>query len=184
MKNMKKLTLGMAVLFCSSSVALAQTWSDSWYVAPSVNWAKPDSDFGVSKKDFGAGLRFGKAVTANLDVQLGGSYVGIKDNGAKYQQYLLGADGLYMFSRSNFRPFVLAGLGAEHDKKDAPGVNATKTSPYVDAGLGLQYAFNDKFAVQADYRRVFGLLSSNDFGFKRPKNDYLTVGLNISFGGH
>jgi OOP family OmpA-OmpF porin len=88
-----------------------------------------------------------------------------------------------MFSRSNFRPFVMAGIGAEYDKKDAPGVSVNKTSPYVDAGLGVQYAFTDKIALQADYRRIFGLISNNDFGFKRPQNDYLTVGVNIAFGG-
>jgi OOP family OmpA-OmpF porin len=182
--NMKKLTLGMTMLLCGSSVAWAQTLNDSWYVAPSVNYMKPDSSFGVNKKDFGAGVRFGKALGPNLDIQLGPTYARVKDNGVRYQQYLFGVDGLYMFSRSSLRPFVLGGVGAEYDKKDAPGVNTSKTSPFLDAGFGLQYAFNEKMALQADYRRVFGFVSSNDFGFKRPKNDYVNLGLNISFGGH
>jgi hypothetical protein len=50
-------------------------------------------------------------------------------------------------------------------------------------GLGFQYAFNDKMAVQADFRRLYGFISNNDLGVRRPKNDYVTVGLNIAFGG-
>ncbi|MGZ3159351.1 MAG: porin family protein [Burkholderiaceae bacterium] len=184
MKNVNKFGLGMAMFLCGSSFAFAQTLNDSWYVAPSVNWIKPDSDFGVNKKDFGGGVRFGKALGPNVDIQLGPTYARVKDNGVRYQQYLLGADGLYLFSRTSFRPFLLAGVGAELDKKDAPGVSASKTSPYINAGVGFQYAFSDKLALQADYRRVFGFIRDNDFGFKRPKNDYLTLGLNISFGAH
>ncbi len=186
MNNMKKFTLGMAVFFSAGSMAMADTMSssDAWYIAPSVNWAKPDTGFGVDKRDFGGGLRFGKYVTPNLDVQLGPTYNSVKDNGVHYQQYTLGADALYLFSRSNFRPFLLAGLGAEYDKRDGAGISANKTSPYINAGLGIQYAFTDKLALQADYRRVHGFLRGNDFGFKRADNDYLTVGLNISFGQH
>lgn len=184
MKNIKKFTLGIAMFLSAGTAALAQGWSDAWYIAPSANWLNPDSGFGVNKKEGGGGLRFGKAISPNADIQLGPTYARVNDNGVRYQQYLAGADALYLFSRANFRPFLLGGFGVEWDKKDVPGVNTSKTSPYINAGLGFQYAFNNQFALQADYRRVFGLLNSNDFGFKRPKNDYLTVGLNISFGSH
>lgn len=184
MNNIKKLTLGMAVFFCGGSLAMAQSMgtSDAWYIAPSVNWVKPDTGFGVNRHDYGGGLRFGKYVAPNLDMQLGGTYASVKDAGVKYEQYTLGADALYMFSRSNFRPFVLAGLGAEDDKREGGGINAHKASPYVNAGLGFQYAFTNNLALQADYRRVHGFLRGDSFGFKRADNDYLNVGVNFSFG--
>ncbi|MGZ5855657.1 MAG: outer membrane beta-barrel protein [Burkholderiaceae bacterium] len=182
---MKKLTLGLAVFFCGGSSVMAADMmtSDAWYVSPSVNWAKADTGFGVGKRDVGAGVRFGKALSPNVDIQLGPTYVSIKDTNVHYQQFTFGVDALYLFSRGNFRPLVLAGVGGEYDKKDAPGVNTTKTSPYIDAGLGFQYAFNDKIALQTDYRRVHGFLRGNNFGFNRSDNDYLTVGVNIGFGG-
>jgi OOP family OmpA-OmpF porin len=188
-KNMKKLTLGMAAFLCGGSMAMAEPMNtmnstQDWYVSPNISAVRPDKKFGVDKTDVGGGVRFGKAIAPNADVQVGLEYGGAKDNGVRYQQYLLGVDGLYVFSREHFRPFVLAGIGAENDKRSGGGIDAHKTAPYVNAGLGFQYAFNDQMALQADYRRVHGFLHGNDFGFKNPNNDYVSVGLNISFGQH
>ena len=63
--NTKKIALAAAIL-CSAGTALAQDSADvinpSWYIAPTVVGIKPDHDFGTSKKDWGGGLKFGKAV--------------------------------------------------------------------------------------------------------------------------
>jgi OOP family OmpA-OmpF porin len=186
MENLKKFALGMTVFFCGGSVAMAQptTSVDDWYFSPSINWVKPDTGFGVDKHDIGGALRFGKYVAPNLDVQLGGSYAGVDDRGIDYKQYLLGADALYLFTRSNFRPFLLAGIGAQYDKRDGGGRDVSKTSPYINVGLGFQYSFNNSLALQADYRRVRGFINENDFGFNRSDNDYLNLGVNFTFGRH
>jgi OOP family OmpA-OmpF porin len=61
-----------------------------------------------------------------------------------------------MFSRSNFRPFLLAGLGVARNNVDYtfPGVNVdgSKTSWLGNVGLGAQYLINDNFGLQADLR--------------------------------
>jgi len=178
--NVKKFTIGVAVLLCSSSAVLAQNmnYSPNWYLAPSLNIMNPDDQFGVDDKEIGAGIRMGKALSPNWDMQFGTTYVRTRDNGVRYQQNLLGADALYMFSRDSFRPFVLVGAGAEFDKRGA----TSETSPYVNAGVGFQYAFNPNLALQADYRRVHGFLRDNSFGFKRSDNDYLNLGMNFTFG--
>jgi OOP family OmpA-OmpF porin len=186
-KNMKKLTLGMVAFLCGGSLAIAEpmnsmSGSQDWYVSPNISAFRADKKFGVNKTDVGAGIRAGRDIAPNADVQFSFGYGGTKDNGVRYEQYLLGVDGLYMFSRDRFRPFVLAGFGAENDKRSGGGIDSHNTSPYLDAGLGFQYSFNDQMAVQADYRRVHGFLHGNDFGFKNPNNDYVSVGLNIKFG--
>jgi OOP family OmpA-OmpF porin len=114
----KKIVLAVAAL-CASFSAVAQdaVINPSWYVQPSVNGMKPDNDaFGVDKKGYGGGLKFGKALNEQWDVQLGGTYARSKENGERYQQQSLGADALYMFSRKSFRPFILVGAGVERDK--------------------------------------------------------------------
>ena len=68
----------------------------------------------------------------------------------------LDLDALYMFSRSNFRPFLLAGVGAARNRVDYrfPGVAGRigKTSWLGSLGFGAQYLFNDTFGLQADLR--------------------------------
>jgi OOP family OmpA-OmpF porin len=91
----KKIALAAAAL-CASFSALAQdaVINPSWYIQPSVNAIKPDSDFGVDKRGYGAGLKFGKAINPNWDVQMGTTYARSRENGERYQQNTLGADGL------------------------------------------------------------------------------------------
>src|SRR5437588_826889 len=85
----------------------------SWYIQPSVNGIKPDSDFGTtSDRGYGVGLKFGKAVNEYWDVQGGYTYSRSRDGVNRYQQDTLGVDGLYMFSRKSFRPFLLVAVDA------------------------------------------------------------------------
>lgn len=176
-----------AALLCNigTTVAIAQTVPDynpSWYIAPSVNAMKPDDRFGVDRTGNGLGLRFGKPISENWDVQLGGSTSRSRQNGNTYRQDLLGADALYMFSRKAFRPFVVFGAGAERDRTNIVGSGSkSKTSPYIDAGLGFQYGFTDQLAMQADVRRVHGFLHGNTFGFSRANTNTANLGLIYAF---
>lgn len=182
MNNTKKIALAVAML-CASGATIAQEINPSWYIQPSVVGMRSDSDFGVGDRDVGGGLKFGKPVSQYFDIQIGATYVPVDgDNGNKYKQTTLGADALLMFSRSNFRPFLLLGIGAERDKFSNNVGSRSGTNPYITAGLGFQAQLSERWNVQADYRTVQGhIRNDDDFGFKRSNNKYLTVGFNYAF---
>jgi OOP family OmpA-OmpF porin len=184
LKTNKKIAVALAALFASTA-ALAQqepVINPNWYIQPSLNAMKPDSDFLVDKTGYGGGLKFGKPLNDNWDLQLGGTYARSRDNGQRYQQQTLGVDGLYLFSRKSFRPFVLVGVGAERDKLNLVSGERTKTSPYLSAGAGFQADLSDRWAFQADLRDVHGFIRGNDMPTKKSNNYYLTVGLNYALG--
>ncbi|MFP5393258.1 MAG: OmpA family protein [Gammaproteobacteria bacterium] len=180
-KNKIALTLALA---CLAGTALAQStpYNPSLYIQPSAIWFDPDSEFGVDDRDWGGGLKFGKPVHPNWDLQFGATHARAEENAYHYRQTLLGLDALLMLSRSNFRPFILFGAGAERDKVENPLRHVRKTSPYLTAGVGFQLGFTERWALQADYRVVRGRLRDEErFGFKHPSNRYLAVGLNYAF---
>ncbi|WP_306393264.1 OmpA family protein [Telluria beijingensis] len=183
MNNTKKIALAAALL-CASGATLAQELNPSWYIQPSVNHVKPDADFGVDDRDTGGGLKFGKAVHQNWDIQIGASQTRFEQGRNEYRQTLLGVDALLMLSRDRFRPFVLFGLGAERDKVDnrVVGRFVEKNSPYATVGIGFQASLTPQWSLQADLRTVRGFLRDDEeFGFKRSNNKMLTVGLNYAF---
>lgn len=181
MNNTKKIALAVAML-CASATSLAQEINPSWYIQPSVVGMKPDADFGVDERDVGGGLKFGKAVHQYWDIQMGASHVRTEEGPARYRQTLAGIDALLMLSRSNFRPFVLFGVGVERDKVENPIRNVSKNSGYATMGLGFQYGFTPQLALQADIRSVRGFLRHEElYGFKQSNNKYVTVGLNYAF---
>jgi len=181
----KKIALAVAALCASFSAMAADdvVINPSWYIQPSLNAAKPDSDFGgPDNHGYGLGLKFGKPVSEGWDVQLGSTYTRSRENGERYQQNTLGVDGLYLFSRKTFRPFVLVGVGAERDKTNTfIDGQTTKTSPYLSAGLGFQASMTDQLAFQADIRDVHGFIRGDDFPTAKSNNYYVTVGLNWAF---
>ncbi|HWJ93246.1 MAG TPA: OmpA family protein [Telluria sp.] len=182
MNNMKKIALAVAIC-CSAGTSLAQeVINPSWYIQPTVVGIKPDADFGVDDKDWGGGLKFGKAVHPMWDIQIGATHARADSGPNDYRQTLLGVDALLMLSRQQIRPFVLFGVGAERDKVSNPLRHVKKTSPYYTVGLGVQVGLNDRWSLQADLRTVRGHLRDDEqFGFSRSNNKYLMVGLNYAF---
>jgi len=180
--NTKKIALAVAML-CAAGSALAQEINPSWYIQPSVVGMKPDADFGTnSEKDWGGGLKFGKPVNQYWDVQIGGSHVRTENGPARYNQTLLGVDGLLMLSRNRIRPYVLLGLGVERDKVQNPLRNVSHNSPYWTGGIGVQATLTPQWSLQADIRSVkSNLRHDEEFGFNKPNNKYITVGLNYAF---
>jgi len=182
----RKATVSLAVALLGSASALAQssstsTYNPSWYVSPSLNLMDPGAAFDGYGNGHGVGLRFGKPTSQNWDIQLGPTYARSNRNGSRYEQTTLGVDGLYLFSRERLRPFLLMGAGVERDKLSGTG-NASRTSPFIEAGGGLQYSFSDQWSMQVDLRRVHGFLrDSNTFGSNHSDNNYLTVGLTYTF---
>lgn len=184
MNNLKQISIAAAIFCCASSgsaFAQAIDYNPSWYIAPSVNVLDPDSGFGVEHRGEGLGLRFGKPISESWDIQMGTTYARSRENGVTYQQNLLGADALYMFSRKAFRPFALVGLGFQENRVSSDMGKMSGYAPYVNAGLGFQVSLNDQWSMQADVRRVHGYLHNNDFPIDRSSNTYLTIGFNYAF---
>ena len=143
---------------------------------------KPDSNFGVDDKDWGGGLKFGKAVHPFWDIQVGATQVRTEDGAARYRQTLVGVDALLMLSRKQFRPFILFGVGAERDKVENAQRFVSKNSPYATAGIGFQASLSPQWSLQADIRSVRGFLRDDErYGFEQSNNKYVTVGLNYAF---
>jgi OmpA-OmpF porin, OOP family len=175
--NMKKLALAVA-LVCSAGTALAQEINPSWYVQGAAAWMDTDKSFGVHKNGWGGALRFGKPINQWLDVQLGASHARAStDNSGDMWQTLYGVDAVLYASRQQLRPYVLLGLGGEHDHVSRPLIGLRKdTSWYYQGGVGVQYAINDRWAVQADARWVRGNPDDSKFGFDKSLTKYVTVG--------
>jgi OOP family OmpA-OmpF porin len=179
---MKKIALAAALL-CSAGSTLAQeVINPSWYVMPTVTYSKTDHDFGVGKKDWGGGLKFGKPVTPMWDIQLGATHMRTDNGFTDYRQTLVSADALLMMSRSRFRPFILLGVGGEHDRVSQPGRKVSGWSPYYTGGLGIQASLNDRWSLQLDTRAVKAHLRDDDeFGFSKALSKYVSLSLNYSF---
>ncbi len=180
---------GLALLTIAVSGAYAQdsaytptvNYNPSVYVMPEIGYFNPDNRFGTDHKGPSVGLKFGKAINQYFDVQVGGSYARVRGNDTRYQQSLLGIDGLLYLSRDRIRPFVSLGIGAENDRRNIPNRQNSRTSPYAAAGVGLQYSISDQWATQIEYKKVVGFQRSNVFGFKRDENNYVNLGLTYFF---
>jgi OmpA-OmpF porin, OOP family len=188
---MKKNLIGFAVAATLSLSAFAVHAEDMyrgyWYVVPSVSLMQDDSS--IDNKRFGAGgaLKLGKELSPSWDLQGGLTY----DNSGIYKQSTLGLDALYVFSRSNFRPFLLAGAGIARNKLDfnGGGTPTSKTSPMVNLGLGAQYLISDTFGLQADLREVWsraqdtnGVIPVNALAKETINNTLLNLGGVVRFG--
>jgi OOP family OmpA-OmpF porin len=165
---MNKKIVGLAVAATLGFTALTAQAEDmfrgAWYAVPGLSYMNTDSDLDA---DNGAGafLSIGKELSPSWDLQGRLGYnradedTNIAGASGKYKSTQLGLDALYMFSRSNFRPFLLAGLGATRNNLDykIPGfdVDGKKTSWLGSLGLGAQYLFSDNFGLQADLRQQF-----------------------------
>lgn len=182
MKRTNKVAAMLLLTVGGSVTAQAQqfAYNPSWYIMPSLNAIEPDNRF-ADNNGAGIGLRFGKALNQHWDIQFGPTYSRNNGSSPSYRDETLGVDGLYLFSRDRFRPFLLIGGGAEYDRVQAPVNNESGTSPYVNAGLGFQYEFSDQWGMQADLRRSHAWVHNEDFGFDRANNSTLTIGVTYAF---
>ncbi|HEY8119181.1 MAG TPA: OmpA family protein [Methylophilaceae bacterium] len=199
---MKKNIIGLAVAsifgLTATIAAADDAYQGSWYALPGISVMNTDSDLKADDGNVGGFLRIGKEISEHWDVQIGLGYNEADEDskkftGGKYKQTLLGVDALYMFSRDKFRPFVLAGIGAAHNRigySGTPGSSGSDTSWMGNVGLGAQYLFTDNIGLQADIREVWsraeannGLFSSSA-GTKKETigNTYFNLGVIFKFG--
>lgn len=178
-----------ATFGANSAMAQSNTYSQpvssdfnpSGYILPSISRMNPDNRLGTGESANGAGLRFGKPVSPNWDTQIGLQYGRVNDAGNRYEQMTLGVDGVYLFSRSRFRPLLLIGAGAQRDQLTTPTSKISSTSPFIGAGVGFQFAFSDQWGMQLDVRRNHAFVRGNNFGTKRSNTDIATLGLIYTF---
>ncbi|MFZ6872619.1 OmpA family protein [Undibacterium sp. Di27W] len=180
MTNLRIIPAALACLFCASN-SMAQDYNPSWYIGGSIHAAETDESFGAGNRGYGVDLRLGKPLSENWDAQINTNYTRATDNGRRYQQNALGVDLLYLFSRSTVRPYLVMGIAANRDRSNAGFKSGDSTAPAASAGVGVQFALNDQWSAQAEWRKVHGYLHGNDFGFSQASNSHLSVGLNYSF---
>jgi OmpA-OmpF porin, OOP family len=171
---MNKKIVGLAVAatlgFTTLTASAEDMFRGAWYLLPGLSYMNTDSDLDANNGG-GAFIKLGKELSQSWDLQGGLGYnrasedTGIAGAGGRYKQTTLGLDALYMFSRSNFRPFLLAGLGAARNNVDYSNIatlqDKSKTSWLAGLGLGAQYLFNDSFALQADLREQWSKSKAN-----------------------
>jgi OmpA-OmpF porin, OOP family len=186
------LAVASVLTFAAGSVAAEEAYTGSWYVMPGIGLIHTDSDLRADDDSTAYSFRVGKELSEHWDVQVGGSYAKPDEDddaftGGDYKQTLFGVDALYMLSRDNFRPFLLAGLGVARNKIDYdPGnVGDSKTSLMANLGAGFQYHFNDVVGLQADIRHVWSRAKDDTdtlFDDKTVGNTYLNFGVLFKFG--
>ncbi|MBS1208162.1 MAG: outer membrane protein precursor [Proteobacteria bacterium] len=190
--NMKCIAGAVMLLGCiASGNAVAQdnsfqapakgNYNPSWYIAPSLNGMNPDDKFGTDHRGGGVGLRVGKPIAESWDIQFGTTYSRAHTGESSIRENTLGADALYLFSRGRIRPFLLIGGGAEYDKYDRPGSKGNRYSPYANAGLGVQYSFNNQWGMQADVRYAETFIRGNSLGFDRAHGSIATLAVTYAF---
>ena len=185
MNNIKNIAIAAALMSASFDASAQDTLlNQNWYVGPQVGVIRPDGAWASSKDDAAYGLKLGKALNEKWDLQLNGTYGSSKENGARYTQKLLGADGLYMFNRNSGRPFLLVGAGLEKDKANPrmSFAEPSRTSPFLAAGLGVQADITPRLFLQADLRNVHGFIRGNEFSNSKANNKYLMFSLNYLLG--
>ncbi len=185
MNKIKNIAIAAAMLSASFAASAQDTLlNQNWYVGAGAGVLRPDGVWGIDKDDAAFGLKLGKALNEQWDLQFNATEGSVKKNGARYGQKTLGVDALYMFSRKSFRPFLMVGAGAERDVFTAANSLAEpkRNSPFVSVGLGMQANITERLFLQADLRNVHGFIRGNEFPHSKADNQYLMFSLNYLLG--
>jgi OOP family OmpA-OmpF porin len=182
--KIKNIAIAAALMSASFAASAQELLNQNWYIGGQAGWIRPDSAWAADKDKGAYGLKLGKALNDKWDLQFNGTYGSSKDNGSRYTQKLLGADGLYMFNRNTVRPFLLVGGGMEKDKNNVAGSFAepTRWSPFLNVGIGVQANMTERLFFQADLRDVHGFIRGDQFNNSKSNNKYLMFSLNYLLG--
>lgn len=127
---------------------------DTGIIGASVGalYVSPDNSWGLTE-GYGYQWSLGLYLTKKVSMRLNYSSAELKDKitdeRVKYENY--GLDTQYYFnSDANFQPFITTGFGETmYDK------SRDRKAFQINAGLGLHYKINKKWAVQTDWRHVY-----------------------------
>jgi OmpA-OmpF porin, OOP family len=169
-KNLINIAVAATLGLASFAASAEDLYRGAWYAVPGISYLNTDSDLDANNGG-GAFIKLGKELSPSWDIQGGLGYnrasedTGIAGVGGRYKQTTLGLDALYFFSRDQFRPFLLAGLGAARNNVDYSNFAAlqdrSKTSWLANVGVGAQYLVNDTFGLQADLRHQWTRSNAN-----------------------
>ncbi len=188
-KSLMRLAITSMFGLTAYGVNAEEVYQGAWYVIPSVSAVHPDGVLGTDGVGPGLSLRLGKELDENWDIQVGGSYAYIDPKSGvhgKYEQSLLGIDALYFFSRKDFRPYLLAGIGGAYNNIDYSTQKGNNTSWAANVGVGAQYLFTEALGMQMEVRHIWSeakatnLAGSTDR--KTAGNTYLSLGGIFKFG--
>lgn len=175
-------TLALLTLAALSLPAVADSYNPSWYGLAGINAQQADKNWNTDKLRLGGGIKAGVPLSQNFDLQINLSQGRSAEDDRKYHQTLGGADLLYLFSRGTLRPFLLAGLGSEHDKYEDAFGTKSKSAFSFDVGSGVQYFFTDRIFAQADVRYVHGFINEDRWGRKNNGNGLYGLSIGYVFG--
>jgi OOP family OmpA-OmpF porin len=188
---MKLAILGglMAAGVVTSNAMAADAYDDTgaWYVLPQIQYVFPDSKRNASDGP-AAAFAIGNNFAPNMALEAAISYgsFGIRDSGAHDKLTAGSLDVLYKFlpSTSNFRPFLIGGVGAIGDK--VAGF-ASEDAMFVEGGVGALLGIGDqtgstRFQIRGEvkYRKEF--LEGSPFIPNDPGDVIMGLGMQFMFG--
>jgi OOP family OmpA-OmpF porin len=199
----------VALALGGTSVAQAQDFG-SWYVAPRIGVAVPDSDRDTkSGAFFGIGVGVWYNPNFSIDFEYGIDNHDYKSSsvrdGHQWESVQLDVAGRWYFGEmgSGWRPYFMAGIGALRHKAYSGETlhsfgfaRSGGWDPMVTAGVGVQYAMSDKLAFRGEIaarydhdNNSYNSVVSDAFGITPPRRSgftdgLVTIGLTYSFGGH
>lgn len=177
-----KLIVGLSMLLLSASAFAYGAPAGSVAITPGVGVYMFDSARDISATPIGSlsvGYHFNKNWGA--EALLGGMHPSTKNGSNQFDGRLFLLDGVYHFAnKTNFEPFLLAGIGEMRlaPTQPLPASNGSSTEPVsqsnINGGLGAQYFFSHFVALRADVRDLYSTTANNG------KNDVLAE-LAVSF---
>ena len=192
---MNKKLVGLAVAATLSLSALSASAEDmyrgAWYGGAGINAMDTDNDLN-SGSGVGPYVTIGKELSQSWDVQARFGYTeadesNLGSTSGDYKSTAVELDALYMLSRDEFRPFLLAGIGATKNDVDYSPRDEDKTSWLASVGLGAQFLITENFGFQADLRHQISrakVLNSTatDSTTETIGNNILSLGGFVRFG--
>jgi hypothetical protein len=135
-------------------------------------YVNPDDSWGLTD-GYGYQWSLGLYFTRNISARLNYSNADLRDKNTNesvgYENY--GVDAQYYFnSEANLRPFITTGFGETMYNK-----SRDEKTLQINAGLGLHYKINNKWALQTDWRHVYTTIQATN-------EDQLSTSLIYRFG--
>jgi len=199
----------IALALVGGSAAVHAQDSGNWYIAPRIGADVPDTDRHTKTSVWG-GIGVGVWVNPHLavDFEYTTNNAKFKSNsfrdGHQWESVGLGVTGRWFFGDegSQFRPYVLAGVGALRHKaysgtllQPAGFSEDGGWDPMATVGGGVQYNLSDRLALRGEIAARYdhdnntenNLAQALGYDIKRKSgftDGIVSVGLTYSFGGH
>lgn len=175
-------------LLGGGAVAQAQDFGN-WYIAPRIGAAIPDSN---RETDTSVWAGFGAGVWVNpnlaVDFEYGINNASFKDSswrpGKEFESVTFGVSARWFFGEegAQWRPYVMAGVGAQRHAAYSGHLSAYPPNPYTfnstgwdpmaTIGGGVQYNMSDRLALRGELAARY----DKDDNTRGPNSDSLPIG--------